>query len=358
MAKRFLIWFWSGGGGGSAFSVNLAHRLRLQFGAGAVTLSLRADDPTLARARDEGLNVLSAEIVSDRRRPLATIAALAQSGSILAEHARDSDLVIVPMNFASAAPLSARLKQPLIYCAHDPEPHPGDYARALQRMTQTVLLRRACRVVALSEYAAGRLRTRGVGAKKLKVVPLTSVFEPQPQSVRAEGPVRLLFAGRMIPYKGVDILADALVRLSLRDDWRLTVSGSGPALDDATARRFAYPQVERVGRDWLSDAELDALIAGCDVLLAPYRSATQSGLVAQALAYGRPCVVTPVGALREQVDGDVAGLVAADVGAAAFAAAMEAVLDRPHELEKKAAAALRLSRAAWEHDHWGWLSEL
>ncbi len=358
MAKRFLIWFWSGNSGGSAFSVNLAHRLRLQFGAGAVTLSLRADDPTLTRARDEGFNVLSAEVVSDRRRPLTTVATLAHSWSVLAEHACDADLVIVPMNFASAAPLSARLKQPLIYCAHDPEPHPGDYARALQRITQTVLLHRARRVVALSEYAAGRLRRLGVGAKRLKVAPLASVFEPQPQFVRADGPVRLLFAGRMIPYKGVDILADALVRLSLRDDWRLTVGGSGPALDEATARRFTYPQVERVMRDWLSDAELDALIAGCDVLLAPYRSATQSGLVARALAYGRPCVVTPVGALREQICGDAAGLVAEGSGGAAFAAAMEAVLDRPRELAKKAAAALRLARAAWEHDHWGWLSEL
>ncbi|MEZ6023910.1 MAG: glycosyltransferase family 4 protein [Hyphomonadaceae bacterium] len=49
-------------------------------------------------------------------------------------------------------------------------------------------------------------------------------------------------------------------------------------------------------RDWLADAELDALIAGADLVLAPYRSATQSGVVAQAMAFGAPCVVTPVGA--------------------------------------------------------------
>ncbi|MEZ6023912.1 MAG: hypothetical protein R3C16_10985 [Hyphomonadaceae bacterium] len=78
MAKRILIWFWSRGGGGSVFAVNLARRLSLRFGAEAVSLSMRADDPTIARARDAGLDVRAARIVSDRRRPLATMAALAQ----------------------------------------------------------------------------------------------------------------------------------------------------------------------------------------------------------------------------------------------------------------------------------------
>ncbi|MEZ6023911.1 MAG: hypothetical protein R3C16_10980 [Hyphomonadaceae bacterium] len=132
----------------------------------------------------------------------------------------------MPMNFATAAPLSAGLKQPLVYCAHDPEPHPGDYARTLQRVTQSALITRARRVVALSDYAAARLHVHRVPARKVVTAPLQSVFAPAPHAARAEaGPLRLAFVGRMIGYKGVDILADALPSWAGRDDWRLTVAG-------------------------------------------------------------------------------------------------------------------------------------
>lgn len=245
MAKSFLIWFWSGGGGGSAFAVNLARRLAREYGADAVKLSLRADDPALTRARALGLRALGADIVSDRKRPLATLARLAHARAVLAEHARGAEAVIVAMNFAVAAPLSLQLKQKLIYCAHDPLPHPGDYAPLWQRATQKLLLARAARVVALSEYAAGLLRARGLGAK-LAVAPLASVYEPQAPHARGPGPARLLLAGRMLAYKGLDILAAALKPIAARDDWRLTIAGHGPALDAAMSGRFAHAQVARI----------------------------------------------------------------------------------------------------------------
>lgn len=352
MTRRFLIWFWSGGGGGSQFAVRLARRLSLRFGAEAVALSLRADDPTAAWARDLGLNVLSADIRSDRRRPWATLSGLAQSGRTLAAHAADADAVILPMNFAAAAPLSLGLKKPLVYCAHDPAPHPGDYAATMQRVTQAVLLRRAAHVVAHSRYAAEQLAAQGVRAR---VAPLQSVFEPSAGQA-ATGKVRLLLAGRMIRYKGLDILADALATLRTRADWRLRIVGEGPALDAAMlARLQGYEGVE-ARRAWLSDAEMETLIAESDVMLAPYQSATQSGAVAQALALGKPCVATPVGALAEQIG--EAGWIAEAANAAAFAAAFQAMLDDPAARAAKAAAAHARATAEWNADHWGWLETL
>lgn len=356
MTKRFLIWFWSGGGGGSQFAVNLARRLALRFGPDAIDLSLHADDPTLEHARQVGVRVLPAEIVSDRKRPIASLASLTASASVLAEHVRNAETVILPMNFATAAPLSLTLVKPLVYCAHDPEPHPGDYETMAQRATQALLLRRAVRVVALSDFAAESLKRIYPGAK-LHVAPLSSVFPLQTPTPRRAGPTRFLFAGRMIAYKGLDILADALDRIADRDDWRLTMAGAGPALTQAVRRRFAHRQVDCIRGEWLEEIALESLIAECDVMLAPYRSATQSGLVAQALAHGKPCVVTPVGALAEQIGGGLAGWVAADTSGEAFAAALSSALDRASERAEKSAAAAALARAVWEGDHWDWLRE-
>lgn len=359
MRRRFLIWYWSAtGGGGSQFAVNLAQRLARRFGDEAISLSLHADDPSLARARQFAFAALAADVVTARRQPFSTAASLAASAKVLSEHAANADCVIVPMNFAAAAPLSLWISKPIVYVAHDPEPHPGDYAPLLQRTTQAALLAKAARVLALSNFAARRLARSNGLRSKLHVAPLSAVFEPREPAAAREGPVRLLFAGRMIAYKGVDILSDALTSLASRDDWRLTVGGAGPALDEAAAKRFELAQVERISREWFTEAELEQQIADSDIVLAPYRSATQSGVVAQALAHGKPIVAAPVGALGEQIGEGAAGWLAERANAEAFAAALRQALGSAEERRAKAAGAMALARAAWQHDYWRWLEEL
>lgn len=355
MSGRILIWYWSGGGGGSQFAVRLGHKLATRFGRDAVALSLRADDPAGEEAVRLGLPVQLASIRSDRRKPLMTAAQLFSGARLLREHARDARKIIVPMNFALAAPLSLQIDpSKLVYCAHDPEPHPGDYAQRAQRWTQSVLFSRAAHVVALSQDGAKHLP--GL-CGRVHVAPLSSVLEPKPQTPTTSGPVRLLFAGRMIAYKGLGILADALTRIADRDDWRLTLVGDGPALDGPMLARFRLPQVTLARRAWMSDSELDQHIANCDVLLAPYLSATQSGPIAQALAYGKPSIVTPVGALPEQIGAGAAGWVARDASAGAFAEALKKMLDAPETRATKAAAAHDLARGAWNSDDWDWLQD-
>jgi glycosyltransferase involved in cell wall biosynthesis len=354
MNRRFLVWYWSGGGGGSQFAAHLTAKLAQRFGPDAVELSMRADDPTLARAHRLGVRVHAEDVVSNRKRPLASMASLAASAGVLAERARGVDAVILPMNFAIAAPLACTLAKPLVYCAHDPTPHPGDYAALAQRLTQALLLRRAAHIVALSDFAAGALVQMYPGARaQLHTAPLASVFPPQPTSPPRAGATRLLFAGRMLAYKGLELLAGALDAIAHRDDWRLTIAGSGPALSEAVTRRFRHRQVERISAQWLDEAALERLIGAHDVLLAPYLSATQSGVVAQALARGKPCVATPVGALPEQIG--AAGWIAAAATPEAFAAALNAMLDDPAARAEKSKAASAQARAAYESDAWGWL---
>ena len=119
-------------------------------------------------------------------------------------------------------------------------------------------------------------------------------------------------------------------------------------------RHFRDKRVE-VRREAFSDAALSALIAENDVLLAPYTSATQSGVVAQALAFGRPCVVTPVGALPEQIGHGAAGWIASAATPAAFADAIVAAL-MPNAITQKSAGARLKARAGWDESYWDWLA--
>jgi glycosyltransferase involved in cell wall biosynthesis len=351
---RVLVWFWSGGGGGSRYAVNLARRLDVRFGG--ASLSLRADD----RSETGGdLSVLRADVVSARKRPLATLLDLAKGRRVLAEHVRAAraDIVVLAMNFAAAAPLSESLRKPLVYVAHDPDPHPGDYAEALQRWTQRFLLARAEATIAASAFAAERLRGR-VREGRLHTAPLEAVLRPGAARgpLRPEAPVRFLLLGRLLAYKGLDLLEGALQRIASRTDWRLSIAGFG---DEAAARAFArFVQIDAIEARRLADAEVDALIARHDVLLAPYLSATQSGVVADASAQGMPAVATPVGALPEQLDFGKAGWLAEAASAEAYAAALVRALDARASYAEMSARAFARAQRCYGTDYWDWMPEL
>lgn len=351
---RILVWFWSHGGGGSQFAVNLARRLRRDFGDGNVALSMKVGDPMAETARDEGLDVRLAEVVSHRSRPLASLLGLSNAAGIIANHSEDADVVVAAMNFATLAPLSLGLTKPLVYCAHDPAPHPGDYAAAGQRLSQSVLFKRADVIVALSQFAADALKRNRAVASKLVFTPLQSVFSPDiDEHAPHRATRRFLFAGRMVAYKGATLLADSLDLLCHRDDWRLNVVGAGPAMTEALRQRFDHPQIEAFRDTFVSHNELNRYFADCDVVLAPYLEASQSGVIAEALAHAKPCLVTPVGALAEQIGDGEAGWVVDAVTARAFADKLEHVL--AHDNASQRAGAARIANDHWNADNWRWL---
>ena len=354
--KRILVWFWSHGGGGSQFAANLAYRLGVEFGHDRVVLSLASHDPTVVSARARGVEVRTADIVSDRRRPLESIIGLAKSANTIAQHAHDCDVLIAAMNFATLAPLSTTISKPLVYCAHDPSPHAGDYAAFGQRVTQSWLLKRADQVVALSNYAADILRADPGVAARLRVAPLSSVFEPREAQAKRDGPLRFLFAGRMIAYKGLDLLADALDLLPPSDLWRLTIAGTGPALTGELTRRLTRRGAEVFDRRF-SEAELAQLFAESDVILAPYIEASQSGVVSDGLAAGKPCVVTAVGGLPEQIGFGSAGWIARERTSAALARTIELAVYDDQARVNLSAGSKTLGIEFWKGNVWGWLDQ-
>ena len=133
----------------------------------------------------------------------------------------------------------------------------------------------------------------------------------------------------MRPYKGVDLLLDALSRLEAAGPpWRAIVAGEW-YVDRASAdARVARPplagRVHIVDR-YVPDDEAAELFAACDVVVLPYRDATQSGVVPLAWAHGRPVVTTAVGGLPDAVEDGATGLLVAPGDPAALAEALERI---------------------------------
>lgn len=161
--------------------------------------------------------------------------------------------------------------------------------------------RRAVRTVdrhlAVSSEVANRLnRLYGVEAEVVHP-PLTLNGSPRP--LDGLDPGFLLVVSRLLSYKNVHVVADAMRHLP---DERLVVVGNGPS--EAKLRREAPANVQLVGR--VSDDELCWLYANCSLLVAAaYEDFGLTPL--EAASFGRPTVAFRAGGYLDTVVEGVTG---------------------------------------------------
>jgi glycosyltransferase involved in cell wall biosynthesis len=233
-----------------------------------------------------------------------------------------------PLDLLMAASLR-RAGIPMAVIVHDADPHPGDAYPFLFTLNHA-LIRRASGVVALSHHVADRLRAQGVLRSDVPLVraslpPFRFGAAPPPPPLSHGGKLRVLTFGRLLPYKGLDLLAEALHRLGPRD-MEVRVVGQGPE-GAALASLRTLPGV-RVENRWVEESEIGGLIAWADLLVLPYREASQSGVAAAALAAGRFVLSTRVGGLVQQLGAEPLAVLC-DADAMSIAAALDRFVAEP-----------------------------
>ena len=219
----------------------------------------------------------------------------------------------------------------------------ADTACSAYHPVARLVLRRARAIVVPSRaHLALAAELRGF-ENKVEVIPFGieesrwSVVPPPPPGA---GP-RALFIGRLVPFKGVDILLRALERVP---DLRLDIVGSGPEGPRLRTLAQALAVADRVR--WYGeypDEDLPRRMADADFLVLPSVTVEEMfGLVVlEAMAAGRPVITTAVpSAVREVNVPNETGLEVPlrDVGA--LAAALE-TLGRDAPLRQRMGAAGR-----------------
>lgn len=192
---------------------------------------------------------------------------------------------------------------PLVFTRHynvDRTP-PGLQAAALRLIERTA---DAC--VALSLKEADRLRPRVRGRVVLIRNGIDAVTEPPPPTPpRKEGPWRLLFAGQLIPLKGLDVLFRALatVRPTTSVALRLVYHNSEQLEQlQALARQLAIEDIVTfVGRRDTAGMIEEYRLA--DMVLLPSFTEALPSVITEALLAHKPVVASAVGGIPEQVQG-------------------------------------------------------
>ncbi|CAN5344064.1 glycosyltransferase family 4 protein [soil metagenome] len=155
---------------------------------------------------------------------------------------------------------------------------------------------------------------------------------------------RVLYAGRLSPEKGVDVLVDAAVRLPAGVP--VLIAGDGPeraVLEKRAADRGVVDRVTFLGR--VPGPELHALMRASAVVVVPSRwYENQPMTILEASAAARPVVGSLLGGLPELIEDRVTGRLVPHDDPSALAAALSEVAADP-------ATAHRMGLAARERTH-------
>jgi glycosyltransferase involved in cell wall biosynthesis len=167
----------------------------------------------------------------------------------------------------------------------------------------------------------------------------------QARRLTSEGPLNVLWAGRMTEQKGVDTLADIIHAVNgsaMRTDFAFVIAGSGDARLESRVRTIAecYDNVRYRGH--VRHDDMARLYGGADVVLVTSNWETFPYSCLEAQSHGVPVVASDIPGCSDIVEDNVTGLLfpPGDIGAAA------AALARLNDLRNGSPAKLHAIRRA------------
>ncbi len=257
-------------------------------------------------------------------------------------------LVVPPLD-ALAIRLIA-LRCPVVLTVHDTVPFNGERLSLLQNLAFDWPLRLSQRLIVHTRAGRDRLVERGVPDGKVAVIPhgplqlpgakagpadegAADHSPPLPLPLARDGRISFVLFGEIKPYKGPDLLVEAVSRLPgpLRDRARVIIAGR-PRMDLAPL----LARIEQLGLGstvevWsrrLSEPEMAELFALADCFVFPYRQIDASGVYFLTKALGKWLIATRVGIFAEEMQDGAQGALIPPEDVPALTEALAAAIDR------------------------------
>lgn len=335
-------------GAGGWISLELARQFQGMFPSLAVISSY-----TDQRAAWESLNVerLSTRTYRNALSALASLLAPIEVARLVRKikHFRP-DALLFPMFHPWNALIARRMPNvPSVVFVHDPQPHPDLTGWVYGRLEQSSI-RQAQRCIILSENLVDEMLKRGILREQIDVIPL-GPFRLTPR--RKWNPLNgniptLLFFGRIVLYKGLDVLLQAYAEIRQTHQARLIIAGEGDLSPYQNMLRN-LPDVEVINQ-WIPEDEIEELFLKSDLLVLPYTGASQSGVIPIAAALGLPVIATCTGGIPEQIEDGKSGWLVQPGSKGALAAAIVEALNDP-ALRRRRGEALQ---ARYESQLFSW----
>jgi glycosyltransferase involved in cell wall biosynthesis len=217
-------------------------------------------------------------------------------------------------------------------CGYGPRLRTAALIRRRERLRDAIAA--ADSVVVASAYMGARAYASGVPAERLVQIPLPLPDDAYAASVSASQPGTVVFAGRVVPQKGLAALVRAVAQLVPERRPAVHALGDGPALPEARAEAVrlgvALDAPGAVGPAAVRDA-----IDGAALVVLPSQWAEPFGYVGiEAFARGRTVVAFDTGGVRAWLADRTNGLAVPAGDTAALSAAIDALLTDDERRER------------------------
>jgi len=218
-----------------------------------------------------------------------------------------------------------------------------DYAAARGADSLRPTFDKASTVVALTEswreYYRSTFGCRSVDVINNIVAPAeVKNFPPR----RSEGPLHLLFLGKICEAKGIFDLLELMEANASRwrDRVRLVVGGNGETerLQEEIRRLGISDLVDFVG--WVDGTRKEELLSAADLMILPSYAEGLPVTILEAMAHGIPAIASDVGGIPEMMADGITGTIHAPGDRKAIADAIDFYLCNPGEITRRGKAAL------------------
>lgn len=150
----------------------------------------------------------------------------------------------------------------------------------------------------------------------------------------------LLFFGFVREYKGLKYLIEAMPEIIQRlENVKLLVVGDFDGDKETYVDQIKKLQIEKniiITDVYIPDKEVEPYFAACDLVMLPYISATQSGIVQIAYGFCKPVIATNVGGLPDVVKDGATGYLVKPQNPEELALAVQKyyILDKQEDFQK------------------------
>jgi glycogen(starch) synthase len=163
---------------------------------------------------------------------------------------------------------------------------------------------------------------------------------------------QLLYLGRLVPEKGIDLALKAFAAITNRfPRARLVIAGDGPARSELEQQALIQGISDGVYfMGWVDPKTVTSLLNKATIVIMPSRSESLPLVALEAALMARPVVATRVGGLPEVVLQEQTGLLVDNESSGALAEAIAYLLDHPKAATQMGQAARQRARDvfSWE----------
>lgn len=221
-------------------------------------------------------------------------------------------------HFGISTFLKSGFNNKILFITENVVSHEGNF---IDKILTKIGLRNADKFLVLSNKVEEELKSLGYNKKIYKSeLPIYDCYDVDNSSKSSkedfgfkENDNLLLFQGYIRKYKGLDILIEAMPELlKINPNIRLLAAGEfydDPKYYTGIIKKLKLDDFVKIKNEFIPNEDLKKYYDVSDLVVLPYRSATQSGILNVAYGFGKPVLVTNVGGLAEFVDNEKTGII-------------------------------------------------